>query len=123
VEAIELLAACCGPRLTRAPLSESQAEALAESIGVIAEPARLRLLSIIAASPGGEACVCDLTDLLDLSQPTVSHHLRVLQDAGLVEREQRGRWAFYRLPPDSLRLLGRVLPPGERSRVGTAPQT
>jgi ArsR family transcriptional regulator, arsenate/arsenite/antimonite-responsive transcriptional repressor len=110
VEAIQLLAACCGPGLLRAPLGEAEALRLAEAIRVLADPARLRLLSIIAASPGAEACVCDLTDLVDLSQPTVSHHLKVLQEAGLVEREQRGRWAYYRLEADALRELREALP-------------
>jgi ArsR family transcriptional regulator, arsenate/arsenite/antimonite-responsive transcriptional repressor len=110
VEAIQLLAACCGPGLLRSPLGEAEALRLAEAIRVLADPARLRLLSIIAASPGAEACVCDLTDLVDLSQPTVSHHLKVLQEAGLVEREQRGRWAYYRLEADALRELREALP-------------
>ena len=72
---------CCAP-LTRAPLSEVEAEGMASAMAVLADPARLRVLSILASSPMGEACVCDLTEALGLSQPTVSHHLRVLQDAG-----------------------------------------
>jgi ArsR family transcriptional regulator, arsenate/arsenite/antimonite-responsive transcriptional repressor len=110
VEAIQLLAACCGPGVLRSPLGEAEALRLAEAIRVLADPARLRLLSIIAASPRAEACVCDLTELVDLSQPTVSHHLKVLQEAGLVEREQRGRWAYYRLESDALHELREALP-------------
>ncbi len=95
---------CC-PRLLGEPLGEDAAEKLAASLRVVADPARLRLLSLIAAHAGGEACVCNLTEPLGLSQPTVSHHLRVLTDAGLVEREQRGRWAYFRVRPEPLELL------------------
>ena len=76
---------------------------------VIADPARLRLLSLIQAQPDGEACVCHLTEPLGLTQPTVSHHLKVLLDAGLVEREQRGSWAYFRVVPDQLRALRDLL--------------
>lgn len=107
---VEVLAACCGPSLLRRPMPRREAEQVADSIRVLADPARLRLLSLISAGPGSEACVCDLTEPLGLSQPTVSHHLKVLQDAGLVEREQRGRWAFYRLRPEPLRALREALP-------------
>jgi len=72
-------------------------------------PARLRLLSLIQAQPTGEACVCHLTEPLGLTQPTVSHHLKVLLDAGLVEREQRGSWAYFRVVPDQLRALRDLL--------------
>jgi ArsR family transcriptional regulator, arsenate/arsenite/antimonite-responsive transcriptional repressor len=91
-------------------MPRAEAERLADAIGVLADPARLQLLSLIGAEPDGEACVCDLTEPLGLSQPTVSHHLKVLHRAGLLEREQRGRWAFYRLVPDRLAALQRVLP-------------
>jgi ArsR family transcriptional regulator len=100
VDVIEVLEACCSPRTP--PLRRDEAERLADGLRVLADPARLQLLSLIAAGPEGEACVCNLTEPLGLSQPTVSHHLKVLQDAGLVEREQRGRWAFYRLLPEFL---------------------
>ena len=76
---------------------------------MIADPARLRLLSLIQAQPDGEACVCHLTEPLGLAQPTVSHHLKVLLDAGLVEREQRGSWAYFRVAPDQLRALRELL--------------
>jgi ArsR family transcriptional regulator, arsenate/arsenite/antimonite-responsive transcriptional repressor len=96
--------ACC-PQLLAEPLDAVTAERLAGAVGVLADPARLRLLSILGAHPDGEACVCDLTGPLGLSQPTVSHHLRVLAEAGLVGREQRGRWAFYWVKPEPLELL------------------
>ena len=76
---------------------------------MLADPARLRLLSLIQAQPDGEACVCHLTEPLGLSQPTVSHHLKVLLTAGLVEREQRGSWAYYRVVPEALGTLREIL--------------
>jgi len=85
------------------------ADGLARALRVLAEPARLRLLSLIQAQPEHEACVCHLTEPLGLSQPTVSHHLKVLLDAGLVEREQRGSWAYFRVVPDELRALRELL--------------
>ena len=100
--------ACCAP-LTRDTLTQSQAEDLSRSLKAIADPARLRLLSIIAASEGQEACVCDLTDALEVGQPTVSHHLKVLTDAGFVTRSKRGTWAYYKLVPGALDSLSRVL--------------
>jgi ArsR family transcriptional regulator len=96
--------ACC-PQVLAAPLDEAGAERLAAALRVLADPARLRLLSIIGAHPEGEACVCALTEPLGLSQPTVSHHLKVLADAGLVGREQRGRWVYYWVLPEPLELL------------------
>ena len=77
----------------------------ATALKALADPARLRLLSLIQAQPGSEACVCNLTQPLELSQGTVSHHLRVLREAGLVERDQRGSWAYYRVVPDALTAL------------------
>lgn len=99
---------CCTP-VTRVPLSAADAVALAQVVKAIADPARLRLLSLIASHSGGEACVCDLVEPLGLSQPTVSHHLRVLVDAGLLTRDKRGVWAFYALVPGGLGALARVL--------------
>jgi ArsR family transcriptional regulator len=101
-------AACCAP-LTRDPLTQSQADDLARSLKAIADPARLRLISIIAASEGQEACVCDLTEPLNIGQPTVSHHLKVLTDAGFVTRSKRGSWAYYALVPGALDSLSRLL--------------
>jgi ArsR family transcriptional regulator len=102
--------ACCTPR-TGAPLSEGEAEQLALLLKAMAEPTRLRLLSLVAAHEGGEACVCDLTDPVGLSQPTVSHHLKVLVDAGLLTRDKRGVWAYYRLVPERLEQAARALSP------------
>jgi ArsR family transcriptional regulator len=101
---------CCPPVLS-APLEEADAEGLAGALRVVADPARLRLLSLIASRPEAEACVCELTEPLGLSQPTVSHHLRVLHEAGMLEREKRGRWVFYRLDPAPLRVLRSALEP------------
>jgi ArsR family transcriptional regulator len=100
--------ACCAP-LTREPLGPEEAGRLAAMFKAVADPARLRLLSLIASHGGGEACVCDLTEPLDLSQPTVSHHLKVLVEAGLVTREKRGKWAYYAVLPSALDALGGVL--------------
>jgi ArsR family transcriptional regulator, arsenate/arsenite/antimonite-responsive transcriptional repressor len=92
----------CTPLFSGAPLDGPSAIRLAGVLKVLAEPARLRLLSLIRAQPSQEACVCHLTDALDLSQPTVSHHLRVLFEAGLLERERRGNWVYYRAVPGAL---------------------
>ena len=101
-------AACCSPLAGR-PIPADEAGRLAGMFKAVADPARLRLLSIIANHDGGEACVCDLTEPLDLSQPTVSHHLKTLTEAGLVTREKRGRWAYYAGVPEALDALGGVL--------------
>ena len=98
---LESPAACCAP-LLRAPLTTEQAERVAPMLKALADPVRLRLLSLVAAREGGEACVCDLNEAFDLSQPTISHHLKVLHDAGLVEREKRGVWVHYRVRSDAL---------------------
>lgn len=99
---------CCTP-LLRKRIGQDDAEALAGAFKAIADPARLRLLSMIAAQPGAEACVCNLIEPLGLAQPTVSHHLKVLADAGLLERERRGTWMFYRLVPERIAALRDVL--------------
>ncbi|HLS74327.1 metalloregulator ArsR/SmtB family transcription factor [Georgenia satyanarayanai] len=104
----ELEAVCCAP-LIREPLADGQARDLATMFKALADPARLRLLSIIASHQGGEACVCDLTEPVDLSQPTVSHHLKILTDAGLLTRDKRGKWAYYAVVPQALDTLGEVL--------------
>jgi len=93
----------------RQPLTTDAATDLARTLKAIADPARLRLLSMIAAHEGGEACVCDLTEPLGLSQPTVSHHLKVLVDAGLLTRDKRGVWAYFALVPEALDSLADVL--------------
>ena len=105
------LAACCNP-VTGTVLDAAAAERLAAVLKALAEPTRLRLISLIAAhGAAGQACVCDLTEPVGLSQPTVSHHMKQLVDAGLVTREQRGKWAYYRLIPDTLADLARLITP------------
>lgn len=99
---------CCAP-ITRETISPAHAVSLAASLKALADPARLRILSIVAASEGHETCVCNFTEPLDLSQPTVSHHLKVLVDAGFLEREKRGTWAYYRIVPGSLEGIAGLL--------------
>ncbi len=94
----------CSP-VTGTTMSAEDADRTARTLKALADPARLRLLSIIAAHEGGEACVCDLTEPVGLSQPTVSHHLKVLTEAGFVTREKRGVWAYFTLVPDAVRAL------------------
>jgi ArsR family transcriptional regulator len=103
--------ACCEPLLAGA-LGETEAEDLAAAFKVLSDPARLRLLSIVANASAGEACVCELVEPVGRSQPTVSHHLSVLTDAGLLTREKRGRWAWYRVVPERLAVLRHALSPG-----------
>jgi ArsR family transcriptional regulator, arsenate/arsenite/antimonite-responsive transcriptional repressor len=102
------LAACCPP-LSAEPLSQAQAEQVAPLLKALADPVRLRLMSLIASHPGGEACVCDLTGAFDLSQPTISHHLKVLHEAGLLDREKRGVWVYYRARTGALASLGALI--------------
>jgi len=106
---------CCAP-LGSAPLGDREAAELAARLKAVADPARLRLVSLLLASPNDEACVCDLTDPVGLSQPTVSHHMKVLAAAGLVVREKRGRWAYYRAVPEALEALALVLQPAAKAR-------
>ena len=101
-------AACCESML-ESPLTEQDAVEHAAAFAALGDPARLRLLSLIATAPAGEVCVCDLVEPIGKSQPTVSHHLRVLGDAGLVTNERRGRWAWYRAVPEQLERLRSVL--------------
>ncbi|GGM18735.1 ArsR/SmtB family transcription factor [Promicromonospora citrea] len=100
--------ACCSPLVREAADPETAVE-LARVFKALGDPTRVRLLSVIAAHEGGEACVCDLTEPVGLSQPTVSHHLRLLVDAGLLAREQRGKWAYYSVVPGALDRLGALL--------------
>lgn len=93
--------ACCAP-LTVDSIGPEQADDLARSLKALADPARLRLISMVAAHPGAEACLCDLQAPLGLSQPTVSHHLKILVDGGFLNREKRGTWAYYSLVPGAL---------------------
>lgn len=94
-------AACCTPAVTSA-LSEQDAERIARVFKALGDPTRMRLLSLIARGEGGEACICDLTDPVGLSQGTVSHHMKLLAEAGLVTREQRGKWAYYAITDGAL---------------------
>ncbi|MCX5444126.1 MULTISPECIES: ArsR/SmtB family transcription factor [Streptomyces] len=106
--------ACC-PGLLTAPLDEDQAAELATVFKALGDPVRLRLLSMIASRAGGEVCVCDLTPAFDLSQPTISHHLKLLKQAGLIDSERRGTWVYYRLLPQMTDRLAGILtrPAGE----------
>ena len=109
------LAACCSP-VTAGVVSAEAAEALARMFKALSDPTRVKLLSMIAAASDNGACACDMTEPVGLSQPTVSHHLRLLVDAGLVTREQRGKWAYYRVAHEVLRSLAAALgsPPAAR---------
>ena len=100
--------ACC-PNVTSAVLDEQAAVELSDALKVLADPARLRLLSLVAASESGEACACDLVGPLERSQPTVSHHLSILVAAGFVDREQRGKWAWFRIRAERLAMLRAAL--------------
>jgi ArsR family transcriptional regulator len=100
--------ACCSP-LTKQPLTADQADRIAPLLKALADPVRLRLLSLVASHAEGEACVCDLNDAFDLSQPTISHHLKVLHDVGLLDRSKRGVWVYYRIRPEALRDVGALI--------------
>jgi ArsR family transcriptional regulator len=106
-------AACCAP-LSAGPLTMEQAGQVAPLLKALADPVRLRLMSLVASRAGGEACVCDLNEAFDLSQPTISHHMKVLHDAGLVDRDKRGVWVYYRARPQALASLAAL--------IGCAPQ-
>lgn len=102
----------CSP-LVREPLSETQSVDLAAVFKALADPIRLRLFSLIASHENGEACVCDISPAVDVSQPTISHHLKVLKTAGLLESERRASWVYYRVIPDVLSALAGILQSGE----------
>lgn len=110
ITVIPVLTECCSPVVGEV-ITLVAAEALARSLKAIADPTRLRLVSLVAAHEGQEACVCDLTEPVGLSQPTVSHHLKILVEAGVLARQQRGKWAYYRLLPDALTDLARLITP------------
>ena len=107
---VELTAAvgCCAP-LAREPLTGDQAVELARVFKAMGDPVRLRLLSLIASHEGGEACVCDLTGAFELSQPTISHHLKVLHESGLLDRDKRGVWVYYRARTEALTNLAALI--------------
>jgi ArsR family transcriptional regulator len=101
-------AACCSP-LAAQPMTMEQAEQVAPLLKALADPVRLRLMSLVASHEGGEACVCNLNDAFDLSQPTISHHLKVLHESGLLDREKRGVWVYYRARGQALSSLGALI--------------
>jgi len=100
--------ACCSP-LSREPLGKAQAQQIAPLLKALADPVRLRLLSLVASHEGGEACVCNLNDAFNLSQPTISHHLKVLHESGLLDREKRGVWVYYRARTEAMTALGELI--------------
>ena len=102
-------AAACSSSDARAAIAPEEADSLAHSLKALSDPARLRIISIVSAHANQEACVCDLTDQLTLSQPTISHHLKVLVEAGFLNRAKRGTWSYYSLVPGSLGSVARVL--------------
>jgi ArsR family transcriptional regulator, arsenate/arsenite/antimonite-responsive transcriptional repressor len=102
-------AAECSIPLVREPLGESAAAGLAQVFKALGDPVRLRLVSLIGAHQGGEVCVCELTDAFDLTQPTISHHLKVLREAGIITSERRGTWVYYQLRPAALEHMAALL--------------
>ena len=99
-----MIQSCCGPVLVE-PIEAAEAQELAAGFKLLADPVRLRLLSIIANSPNGQMCACDMPAILGRSQPTVSHHLSLLTEAGLLSREQRGKWAWFRIESERVAVL------------------
>jgi ArsR family transcriptional regulator len=116
---LTLASECCTP-LARQPLDEGSAAELSRVFKALSDPVRLRLLSLIASYAGGEACVCDLTGTFDVSQPTISHHLRVLREAGLVDCERRGTWVYYWALPAALGQLSSLLQAPNPPSAGAA---
>jgi len=100
---------CAQPALVGEPIGEASAAELAQVFKALGDPVRLRLVSLIGARQGGEVCVCDLTSAFDLTQPTISHHLRVLREAGIIDSERRGTWVYYRLVPSALERMAALL--------------
>ena len=111
-------AVCCAP-LACEPLSPSGADELAPLFKAVADPMRLRLLSLIACHEGGESCVCDLTAAFDVTAPTISYHLRILREAGLISAERRGTWVYYRIEPAVMARMSAVLVPQPAALAGT----
>ncbi len=106
---ISALSIACCPPLMAGRLTPEEAKNLAIVFRVLGEPVRLQLLSLIAAQPSGEVCACELVEALGISQPTVSHHLKVMYEAGLLDKDRRGTWIYYRIVPDRLAVLRAVL--------------
>ena len=103
------MAEACAIPLVREPIDEAAAARLAQMFKALADPVRLRLVSLIGAHQGGEVCVCELTEAFELTQPTISHHLKVLREAGIIDSERRGTWVYYRLEPAALERMGALL--------------
>ena len=101
---------CCAP-LAREPLPQAGAEELAPLFKAVADPMRLRLLSLIACHDGGESCVCDLLEAFDVTAPSVSYHLKILREAGLISSERRGTWVYYRINPEVMARMSAILAP------------
>ncbi|MCF8610489.1 metalloregulator ArsR/SmtB family transcription factor [Gordonia sp. HY285] len=116
----EVTAQRCSP-LVRDPLSVDQADQVSSVFKALADPVRLRLFSLIASHAGGEACVCDISPAVDVSQPTISHHLKVLKAAGLLESERRASWVHYRVIPESLAMLTAILAPAQDTLTAESP--
>jgi ArsR family transcriptional regulator len=110
LEAVPTAQVCCAP-LTASPLSAGDAVQLSMRLKALADPARLRLVSLLLSSENGELCTCDVTEPLGLSQPTISHHFKKLTEAGLVTGERRGTWTHYRIVPEALAALAAVISP------------
>jgi ArsR family transcriptional regulator len=110
---------CCAP-LAREPLPQSGADELTPLFKAVADPVRLRLLSLIACHDGGESCVCDLLDAFDMTAPSVSYHLRILREAGLVSSERRGTWVYYRVNPEVMARMSAVLVPAASAMAPAA---
>ena len=108
-QSIEVLEAVCCPSVLAAPLDAEEAAEMARGFSALADPARLRILSILAAAPEGEVCVCDFVEPLGKTQPTISHHLKILGDAGLVHGDRRGKWVWYSLDRERLARLRAAL--------------
>ncbi|MEW1996982.1 ArsR/SmtB family transcription factor [Streptomyces coelicoflavus] len=108
----------CGPGLNCKPLNRSEAEQLSAMLRTIADPTRLQLFRLLEQAPNGEACVCDLADSLELRQSTVSHHLKIMTEAGLLDRERRGTWAWFSVNHNGLQRIRSILDPAPRTSDG-----
>ena len=106
---LQVVVEACSAPLVGEPIGESAAAGLAQVFKALADPVRLRLVSLIGAHQGGEACVCELTTAFDLTQPTISHHLKVLREAGIIDSERRGTWVYYWLVPAALERMAALL--------------
>ena len=111
---LQVVVEACSTPLVREPIGESAAAGLAQVFKALADPVRLRLVSLIGAHQGGEVCVCELTTAFDLTQPTISHHLKVLREAGITDCERRGTWVYYWLVPTALERMSALLSPPAR---------